>query len=620
MFETVAQQQPSAKPPSPPPNAAAAPPPVAPRGGAIAGRSASVSAPRLDPRTKAVVARTLAMGGPMLPAAMRVRPPSKPDSAVDRVEAHVSALKAGNCALNLLTDLYTTKFPSVVNHFHAESGIPKDVYMEYFSRPDARGFYDPKTNFFVPEAGPDTVPVQEAVRRFRPQIESRMTVPSDPKDLPKDFTGTPKDFFFNEVCPRIDAMNALIPISMQHLLTMRALKDSKCKRIYTSLMTDVPASKDRSKFPVPQDMEKIAGELQSLREEADTGKRTWKVAIDKMQDVFVRAMEHLTGYLARSAKMQNAEFEAAEKLVAKEIPDHHEYTWSMVVMRTLKLNELLMELADAFAVADLSIQQGGRVRAIQVVGDEGDTNSQVNSRIYMLFIDYLSSRYPNVNVSLHVGETRDRSAAIRRRLIPDAVHLGRESLADCARPPERLSHCMALTEEDMKLINAAGIAIEVNLTSNEILCGGKPKDHPVHMMKGKVPSTLGPDDELHFVTSQGHECAKGIMDYSMTHRDIMNSNRVGLHKCDLPGESIYDCVNGKCTIKPLFKGINKKGYQPSAEASAVLQRSKKAQVSQKLELAMAEANAKIAEESLLRGRSGSGEKKGSPQGTARTLT
>ena len=158
--------------------------------------------------------------------------------------------------------------------------------------------------------------------------------------------------------------------------------------------------------------------------------------------------------------------------------------------------------------------------------------------LQMLMLDYLHSIYPRVHITLHAGELAfgmvppsGLSFHIR-----EAVELGHA---------ERIGHGVdVLYETDpralLKEMAQKHIAVEVNLTSNDVILGIKGTDHPLHAyMAAHVPFALSTDDEGVSRIDLTHEYVKAVVEQNLTYADLKASARASLEHSFLPGASLY---------------------------------------------------------------------------------
>ena len=148
-------------------------------------------------------------------------------------------------------------------------------------------------------------------------------------------------------------------------------------------------------------------------------------------------------------------------------------------------------------------------------------------------LNYLHSVYPTVHISLHAGE-------LAPGLVPpdglkfhirEAVELGHA---------ERIGHgADIMYERDARqlLVEMASkrIAVEINLTSNDVILGLKGREHPLTLYRAAgVPLALCTDDEGVSRIDLTHEYARAASDFGLTYLDLKNIARNSVRYSFLP--------------------------------------------------------------------------------------
>jgi adenosine deaminase len=137
--------------------------------------------------------------------------------------------------------------------------------------------------------------------------------------------------------------------------------------------------------------------------------------------------------------------------------------------------------------------QSPLIVGVNIVGAENQDVAMRDYALHMQMFKFLKTRYPSVKLSLHAGELalgmvppEGLSFHIR-----DAVNIAGAG---------RIGHGIDLAHEPdapaiMKTMRERGIAVEVNLTSNEFIAGVANAAHPVTLYrKYRVPFVISTDD------------------------------------------------------------------------------------------------------------------------------
>jgi adenosine deaminase/adenosine deaminase CECR1 len=113
--------------------------------------------------------------------------------------------------------------------------------------------------------------------------------------------------------------------------------------------------------------------------------------------------------------------------------------------------------------------------------------------LHMKMFRFLKRQYPNVKVALHAGELALGDVA------PEGLKFHIDQAVNLAGA-ERIGHGIDLAHEAnvfaiMRKMREAGIAVEINLTSNDFINGVRGDNHPVTLYrKHGVPFVISTDD------------------------------------------------------------------------------------------------------------------------------
>jgi hypothetical protein len=179
-----------------------------------------------------------------------------------------------------------------------------------------------------------------------------------------------------------------------------------------------------------------------------------------------------------------------------------------------------------------------RVVAVNFVQPEDGLNSMRNYHLHMLMVDYLKTQFPNVHLTLHAGELASGLVPPEglRFHIREALELGHA---------ERIGHGVDIMyERDALGLLAAmkkqSIAVEINLTSNDLILGVSGNNHPFPVYrKYGVPVTLNTDDEGVSRTHLTQEYQRAVLTYSLTYADVKQIVRNSLQYSFLPGQGYW---------------------------------------------------------------------------------
>lgn len=164
--------------------------------------------------------------------------------------------------------------------------------------------------------------------------------------------------------------------------------------------------------------------------------------------------------------------------------------------------------------------------------------------------------HPNAlaNYDLHM----DMFARLTRRGVPASLHAGELTL-DYATPlgidghvtraveagARRVGHGVAVPRETgahelVARMAEEGIAVEINLTSNDVILGVAGEDHPVIWFRqAGVPVVFTTDDPGISRSDLSGEYARAVIETGATYRDLVTSARNAIAFGFLPGEGLW---------------------------------------------------------------------------------
>lgn len=153
---------------------------------------------------------------------------------------------------------------------------------------------------------------------------------------------------------------------------------------------------------------------------------------------------------------------------------------------------IFLRLLISFESADrLDILKG-----VNFVAPEDNELALFNYDLHMKMFGYLSEKYPNVKVTLHAGEITKDLPGVSNLDLED--HIASAILVGGA---DRIGHGVDIAEENdyentLKLMQDRGVAVEINLESNEVILDRNPENHPLKLyLENEIPICISTDDE-----------------------------------------------------------------------------------------------------------------------------
>jgi adenosine deaminase len=247
----------------------------------------------------------------------------------------------------------------------------------------------------------------------------------------------------------------------------------------------------------------------------------------------------------------------------------------MTVGREAPPEQVFGRLALAFAM----VEGDGRFVGVNIAQPEDGPVSLRDYGLHMRMFAFLKSRFPRVPLSLHAGELTLGLTPPRdlRFHIREAVEVA---------GARRIGHGVDIAYEDgavplLARMAREHIAVEINLTSNDVILGVKGAQHPLALYRAAgVPVVLATDDAGVSRGDLTQEYLRAMTEQGLLYTDLRQISRDSLTYSFLDGESLTPaCANLR---------------EPSSPACReVLQRSAKAREQRRLEQAFARFEAEL---------------------------
>jgi adenosine deaminase len=204
------------------------------------------------------------------------------------------------------------------------------------------------------------------------------------------------------------------------------------------------------------------------------------------------------------------------------------------VLREFPKESVFAQILGGFALAATD----PRVVSINIVQPEDGVTSMKDYHLHMRMIDYAKRIYPTVHITLHAGELAPGLVPPDGLLshIREAVELGHA---------ERIGHGVDIMYEKdsaglLKEMRERHIAVEINLTSNDVILGVTGANHPFPVYrKAGVPVMLSTDDEGVSRSNLTREYQRAVLTYNLTYADLKELVRNSLEYSFAPGESFW---------------------------------------------------------------------------------
>ncbi len=216
------------------------------------------------------------------------------------------------------------------------------------------------------------------------------------------------------------------------------------------------------------------------------------------------------------------------------------------VIRELPKEQVFAQVLAGFMLASADPLMAG----INFVAPEDGVISMRDYHLHMQMVAYARRLYPKVHVSLHAGELASGLVP------PEGLRFHIRDAVEVAHA-ERIGHGVDIMHETdapglLRLMKERRIAVEINLTSNDLILGVRGNAHPfpVYRQSG-VPVALSTDDEGVSRTHLTQEYLRAVTDYGLSYADLKQMARNSLEYSFLPGASYwkdpsYEVPAGAC--------------------------------------------------------------------------
>lgn len=255
------------------------------------------------------------------------------------------------------------------------------------------------------------------------------------------------------------------------------------------------------------------------------------------------------------------------------------------VHRTNPREPVFAEMVAAFEIASAD----PRVVGVNPVAPEDAYISMRDFEEQMQMFAFLRPLYPKVALTTHAGELvaglvppeglryhiRDSIAVAGAQRIGHGVDIMRESNA----------------EETLRTMASKPIAVEICLTSNDVILGVRGKDHPMHVyLQRGVPLALASDDPGVSRGDLSTEFEKAVEEQGMTYKELKQFARNSVQWSFLQGASLWSDRAYTALAAPCANDAP--GQPPSAACHAFLLQSPKAMRQWRLEERLREFEAR----------------------------
>lgn len=198
------------------------------------------------------------------------------------------------------------------------------------------------------------------------------------------------------------------------------------------------------------------------------------------------------------------------------------------VLRLLPPSMVFSNMVSAFKAA----QKSKLFVAVNIVGGENEYVSMRDYALHMQMFKFLKAKFPATIIALHAGELA------LGQVPPEGLRSHIEQ--SLAVGSQRVGHGTSIAHETnavatMAFMRAKDIAVEINLTSNDMILGIKGSAHPVNLYRQHgVPIVLSTDDAGVARNDLASEYVRFARDYRPTYADVKKISYNGIRYAFLP--------------------------------------------------------------------------------------
>jgi adenosine deaminase len=276
------------------------------------------------------------------------------------------------------------------------------------------------------------------------------------------------------------------------------------------------------------------------------------------------------------AELDRDEAHARQRLGCDQAPDSPacrvEIRYLAWVWRGLPPAQAFRAMVLAFLIAD----RDPRYVGVNIVQPEDAPISLRDYDLHMAMFRFLEGKYPKVRRTLHAGE-------LARGMVPPAAMRDHIRKAIDVGGAQRIGHGTDIAYEDGAAITLARmardkVAVEINLTSNDVILGVKGAEHPLTLYRrAGVPVVLSTDDEGILRTDLTNEYVRAAREHGLRYVELKGIARASLEYAFLPGASLWQ---GGTIGTPVDACAGGRG---GASCQALLRTSEKARLQADLE-------------------------------------
>ena len=395
-----------------------------------------------------------------------------------------------------MLNLFLTKMPKGGDlHHHYSGTIYAETYLDWVKQMgDGWGINSCTTGIMKPGDAPNEgceIRTVDNVREDGPFYTKLLSSWSD-KDFNNHFHIQPPpdvNFFntfslFNPVAGEFDSTGF-------EILKQRALNENVS---YIETMIGRVGGKSSTYYPTVDDIKDADSTGVPLEKRYDTDRDKIDSALwmADTQDAVDTVLDQVWVDLAKDSRFTGLISDFVAKLKSDSAginDDRFVLAFQVHTVRILPPLQVFINMMAGY----LAVGQSENIVGVNIVGPENNLTALRDYTLHMRMFNYLSRKLPDVDRALHAGELT--LGMVR----PKDLGFHIEEAIDIAGA-QRIGHGVDITYErdsveTLEKLKSLGIAVEINLTSNEFILGVAYEDHPYTVYAGYgVPLVISTDD------------------------------------------------------------------------------------------------------------------------------
>lgn len=252
--------------------------------------------------------------------------------------------------------------------------------------------------------------------------------------------------------------------------------------------------------------------------------------------------------------------------------------FNVQVMREYDPRQVFRHIALGIAMAE----HDPRFLGVNIVMPEDGPVALRDYDLHMRMFKWLGDKFKGGQLTLHAGE-------VALGLVPPTDMQDHIAKAVTIAGARRIGHGTGIAYENNAIETLAkmardGIAVEVNLSSNDVILGVTGEEHPMALYRAAgVPIVLSTDDEGVLRIDLSHEYRRAVTEHGFDYADLKDVSRASLEYSFLPGGSLWSGRELGTPVEECRADFSNAAMTVSGACAGLLANSEKAREQWRLE-------------------------------------